>query len=119
LDRISQRIVAEFHGKISGSVLLFPLATAADVRPLNQRAELRLLAVLPEARGRGIGAALVSEEIGRARQSGTTALDLYTFEIMAVAIGLYERFGFYRLPDHDIESAPGLVALAYRLDITS
>ena len=50
------------------------------------------------ARGRGIGTLLMEECILRARRSGATALGLHTGDSMVVALPMYERRGFVRLP---------------------
>ncbi len=71
----AQQIVAEKEGIIVGSVLLYPPGTAfstPDEGPLTCP-EIRLLAVAPEARGQGIGTALMQECIRRARSLGPPA----------------------------------------------
>lgn len=109
-------IVAEQHGLIVGSVLLYPPAgdayTGAAISiPCP---EVRLLAVLPEMRGRGIGNALMRECERRARNAGATALGLHTMEIMQAAVHLYERMGFIRTPESDFRPGEGLLVLGYR-----
>ncbi len=79
--------------------------------------EVRLLAVAPSARGRGVGAALMNECIHRARSAGATALTLHTTDLMQAAMRLYERLGFERAHDLDLEPAPGIIAKGYRLDL--
>jgi ribosomal protein S18 acetylase RimI-like enzyme len=80
-------------------------------------AAIRLLAVHPAARGRGIGRALTEECIRRARAGGSRAVGLHTTEFMAVARAMYERMGFVRAPDFDFRPAPRLHVMAYRLDL--
>lgn len=36
---------------------------------------------------------------------------------MHVAKGMYERMGFIRIPEYDFHPAPGVVVMAYRLDL--
>jgi ribosomal protein S18 acetylase RimI-like enzyme len=76
-----------------------------------------LLAVAPSARGRGVGVALMNECIHRARSAAATALTLHTTDLMQAAMRLYERLGFERAHDLDLEPAPGLIAKGYRLDL--
>jgi GNAT superfamily N-acetyltransferase len=115
----AERIVAEQHGAIVGSVLLFPPAakaytgTAASV----DYPEVRLLAVLPGARGRGVGAALIDECARRARRAGATTLGLHTMDMMRTAVRMYERMGFVRAPDLDFTPAEGVLVKGYRLDL--
>jgi GNAT superfamily N-acetyltransferase len=115
------QIVAEEDGRIVGSVLLYPAGTVF-ARPGGGSAtlvspEVRLLAVDPEARGKGVGAALMQACVARARESGTSNLTLHTTEIMQAAMRLYERMGFVRAPELDFEPAPGVVVKGYRLDV--
>ena len=116
-------IVAEAEGTLVGSVLLYPAGAekAAPGRGTSGRLahpEVRLLAVAPSARGRGVGRRLMDECVRRARASGTTALTLHTTDMMRVAMQLYERMGFVRATNLDFEVATGVVVKAYWLDLT-
>ena len=115
------QIVAEEEGRIVGSVLLYPGGTVIS-RPGGgsttlSSPEVRLLAVAPEVRGKGVGAALMQECVTRAHASGTASLTLHTTDIMQAAMRLYERMGFVRAPELDFEPAPGVVVKGYRLDV--
>jgi ribosomal protein S18 acetylase RimI-like enzyme len=77
---------------------------------------VRLLAVAPEARGQGIGTALMKECIRRARQGGAACLNLHTTDMMQVAIRMYERMGFVRAPELDFHPDPNVTVKAYRLE---
>jgi GNAT superfamily N-acetyltransferase len=115
----AQQIVAEVEGIIVGSVLLYPPGTAFSTPDEGTLTcpEVRLLAVAPEARGQGIGTALMGECIRRARMLGAVCLNLHTTDIMHVAKGMYERMGFVRAPDLDFHPDPGVTVKAYRLDL--
>ena len=76
---------------------------------------IRMLGVLPEAQGRGIGRALMDESIRIAREHGKTLLTLNTTERMAVAQRMYESMGFTRLPDWRV--SPEFTLLSYQLEI--
>jgi GNAT superfamily N-acetyltransferase len=78
---------------------------------------VRLLAVAPEARGQGIGTALMKECIRRARRLGAGCLNLHTTVVMQVAMRMYERMGFVRAPDLDFHPDPSITVKAYRLDL--
>jgi GNAT superfamily N-acetyltransferase len=99
----AQRIVADDHGTLIGSVMLFPAETAAygEYTEALPAPELRLLAVPESARGRGVGRALVEECIHRARRGGASELGLHTSKSMAIARDLYLRMGFERAPELD------------------
>jgi predicted N-acetyltransferase YhbS len=112
-----QRLVAEDGGKVVGSVLLYPAGTASGGPDAGAWPEIRLLAVAPVARGRGIGSALVRECVRCAGAAGATAVSLHTTDMMQVAMAMYERMGFVRSPETDLQPAPGVTAKGYRLDI--
>src|SRR5829696_5554053 len=99
------RIVAELDARIVGSAALYAPDSAAygSLASLTPWPEVRLVAVDPAVRGRGIAYALVEECIVRARASGATALGLHTSRSMRAAKQLYERMGFVRDPEHDFQ----------------
>jgi len=113
-------IVAELGNELVGSVLLFPGESAAygDWVERANFPELRLLAVKPSAQRRGIGNLLINECIQRARQAGATALGLHTSDSMSVALPMYVRRGFVRVPELDFDVEGGEVVKAFRLDLT-
>ena len=110
-----ERIVAEREGTIIGSILLYPALTNAysGVSVGASWPEVRLLAVAPVARGQGVGSALMDECERRARRVGATMLGLHTMEVMQVAIGMYERRGFERVPELDFSPAQGILVKGY------
>jgi predicted N-acetyltransferase YhbS len=118
----AEQVVAERGGIIVGTVLLYParmvFTTPKGASVTLEAPEVRLLAVAPEARGQGVGAALMRECIRRARQSGAAALTLHTTEMMAVAMRMYERMGFIRAPELDFHPAKNITIKGYRLDLT-
>ena len=82
-----QAWLAERHGEIVGSVFLVRGEVAGT-------GKLRLLYVEPNARGLGIGAALVAACVARAKEFGYRALILWTNDILVAARRLYEAAGF-------------------------
>ncbi len=115
----AERIVAEREGRLLGSVALFP--PAADVYPRDAAPvswpELRLLAVAPEARGAGVGQALVEECVRRARRMGASELGLHTSRSMPAAMRMYHRLGFVRAPERDFRPPGGELVEGYRLPL--
>jgi predicted N-acetyltransferase YhbS len=109
----AQQLVARRAGQIVGGVLLYP----PDVAAGHPDPVVRLLAVHPDQRGAGVGTALMQACIRRARQSGAPTLVLYTSVLMRAAIRLYERLGFTRAPELDVEAALGLIIIGYRLNL--
>jgi predicted N-acetyltransferase YhbS len=115
------QIVAEENGRVVGTVLLY-LAGTAIARPGKTPVtltwpEVRLLAVAPAARGRGIGTALMHECVRRARQAGAKALTLHTTDMMQSAMRLYERMGFRRAQELDFQPVPGVTIKGYCLGL--
>jgi predicted N-acetyltransferase YhbS len=118
-EEVAERIVAEREGRVVGCVMLFPPESRAytGVGDGAGIPELRLLAVAEEARGEGIGEALVRECVRRARRMGATALGLHTSESMRAAIRMYGRMGFARDPEHDFHPPGAELVQAFRLEI--
>lgn len=75
--------------------------------------EFRMLAVDPEARGCGVGAALVTAVLQRAVGVGARRVVLCSAERMRAAHRLYARLGFIRLPERDWYPVPALKLLAF------
>jgi GNAT superfamily N-acetyltransferase len=117
----AELIVCEQQGRLHGAVTfyrpgafaLFPSGWAC----------FRLLAVSPQARGSGVGRALVDEAIARARGVGAEAMGIHNVGFMKAALALYDRLGFTREPRFDFQW-PGagrdgspLTVNAYRLPL--
>ena len=116
----AEQLVAEHGGAIVGTVLLYPPRRMR----LSEREslempwpEVRLLAVAPSARGRGVGAALMRECVRRVRLAQGATLSLHTTDLMRTAMRMYERMGFVRAPELDFHPAPGVTVKGYRLDL--
>ncbi|HET7457528.1 MAG TPA: GNAT family N-acetyltransferase [Gemmatimonadaceae bacterium] len=118
-DGAAERIVAVHDGTLVGSVFLYPPQASAygDLAGRATSPELRLLAVAPEARGLGVGRALVDECVRRARRAGARELGLHTSATMRVAMRMYERMGFVRAPEHDFQPEGAEVVEGYRLPL--
>jgi ribosomal protein S18 acetylase RimI-like enzyme len=115
----SDVLVAESAGHIVGCVTfvdgLKPLSEVDD----PDAATIRMLGVATEARGRGIGEALVRACVDRARSSERKRVRLNTRTSMTGAHRLYERLGFRRDREHDWSPAPGILLLAYVLELNA
>jgi GNAT superfamily N-acetyltransferase len=117
----AEQFVAVQDDLLVGTVLLFPAGsrlTGPDGVGVSLIwPEIRLLAVAPAARGRGVGAALIRECLRRARQAGATAITLHTTDMMRVAQGMYVRMGFEHAPEIDFQPAPGITIKGYRFEV--
>ncbi|MCV0428144.1 MAG: GNAT family N-acetyltransferase [Roseibium sp.] len=80
-------LAKDAEGTILGCVGLRP----SDV---DGTCEMKRLYVLPEGRGRGVGAALVDRVLDAAREAGYKSMVLDTLPTMAGAIKLYKAAGF-------------------------
>ena len=107
----AELLVAELDGRIVGSVTMFSGWRGAQ----EGTAGVRLLSVLPDSRGSGVGRALMEACVERARSNGKSRLILTTTQEMAVLRDLTERMGFERAPDLDHEPAPGVRYQGYAL----
>jgi ribosomal protein S18 acetylase RimI-like enzyme len=68
---------------------------------VDERTPELAIAVVPNARGRGVGAKLLDALLDRARAEGYDAISLSVDRNNAGAIGLYERYGFERVGEED------------------
>ena len=75
---------------------------------VDERTPELAIAVVPSARGKGVGTALLEALLGRAREAGYPTLSLSVDRNNAGAIELYERHGFSRVG----EDADSLTMLA-------
>jgi ribosomal protein S18 acetylase RimI-like enzyme len=105
------------HGRIVGTVMLQGWPQGGEILAGPEEAEIRALAVSPEARGTGVGRALLAAVIERAARDGIRHLVLLTQADMKAAHHLYEEAGFGRLPERDWSPEPGVTLLAYGLTL--
>jgi ribosomal protein S18 acetylase RimI-like enzyme len=78
-------------------------------------AEIRMLVVAPDARGRGLGEALVRACLDRARADGVPLMRLSTQADMVRALPIYRRLGFVRTPERDWSPVAGVDLFTYEL----
>jgi ribosomal protein S18 acetylase RimI-like enzyme len=109
-------VAADPGGALLGCVTYVP-GPGNPFAELEQDGEagFRMLGVVAEARGRGVGEALVRACIARARAEGRRGLAITTSPLMLAAHRLYERLGFVRAPGRDFEPVPGIRLWAYVL----
>lgn len=84
--------VGELDGKVVGCCGIYPTEGLPE-----DCVELVKFYLSPEARGQGIGKALMERSIASARQLGFHTLYLESLSAFSRAISLYEKYGFVRL----------------------
>lgn len=114
-DATAQVLVAVLGDRVVGAVTVALGGGPWAERSAPGEAEIRMLAVHPDARGAGIGESLVRACIDAARAHAAGVLRLSTEPEMTSAHRLYERLGFVRTPAYDWEPVPGVVLLGYEL----
>jgi GNAT superfamily N-acetyltransferase len=102
--------IAELDGRRVGCVF----CVAAD----ETTAQLRILLVHPDARGRGLGVRLTEECVGFARRVGYTQMRLWTNHPLVAARGIYLAAGFRLVAEEQHTSfGADLVGQVYELDL--
>ena len=100
VDAATVLVAADEDGAIVGTITLAvagsPYAEIAEA----DEVELRMLAVDPAARGRGVGEALLRHALAHARAAGSPVI-LSTMPAMHTAQRMYDRLGLHRLPGRD------------------
>jgi ribosomal protein S18 acetylase RimI-like enzyme len=111
-------VAVDGDDRVLGSVTLSPPGSPYREISRAGEGEFRMLAVDPQARGRGIGEALARWCIERSRNLGDRRMVLCTQRENATAIRLYARLGFVRLPERDWSPVQGVDLVAYVLDLS-
>lgn len=80
-------------------------------------AGIRMLAVAPDAQGRGVGSALAAACVEVARQRGARRIVLHSTPWMTGAHRIYGRLGFRRAPERDFTPLPDIPLLGFELPL--
>jgi ribosomal protein S18 acetylase RimI-like enzyme len=113
----AELLVADDDGRVLGTVTFVP-----DGGPLGEiaephEAEFRMLAVDPEAHGRGVGTALLRRVLDDSRRHGSAGVVCSSLPEMRAAHRIYARLGFRRVPERDWSQVPGVELLAFVLTL--
>jgi GNAT superfamily N-acetyltransferase len=118
-EKAELMVAVDDQDKILGTVTYAPYGSPyAEHTESPEGAAFRMLVVDPDARGRGVGEALVGWCVERARTSGVRSLRLSTQPTMTAAARLYLRLGFVRTPERDWSPEPDVDLITYELGIT-
>jgi ribosomal protein S18 acetylase RimI-like enzyme len=118
--REAEVYVAELPGRpgaLAGTVTFCPQGSPWCELARPGEGEFRMLAVAPDARRRGVAAALVSVCVERSRELGYAAVVLSSMPVQQSAHRLYERLGFRRTPGLDWSPHADVDLLAFRRDL--
>ena len=111
-------LVAVEHGQVLGCVTLVDDPSSPWSEGLVAgEVGVRMLGVAPDARGRGIGSALLLACLDRARSAGAATAVLHSTDSMTAAHRIYERAGFLRAPGRDVLISPELRLMAFTLEL--
>lgn len=102
---------------IVGTIMLQIWPHTGPVVTSPDEAEIRALAVRPDAQRQGVARDLLQCALDRADWLGVRQLVLCTAPEMRGAHRLYAQAGFARLPERDWSPAPGVTLLVYGLNI--
>lgn len=121
-DQTITPIIAEENGKILGAVLYcepYEKPMGGDTMVINPYPEMRLLAVPPESRDRGIANKLIQFCEQRAVAEGYPIMTLHTTVLMQTAKQMYERRGYKRYENIDFEPVSGFHVWGYQKDLSA
>lgn len=116
-DREAELWVAEVDGVVVGTVTIAPEGSPWRELGRPGEGEFRMLAVAPEAQGRGVGEALVRHTVDRFRDAGHTRVVLCSLQDMTAAHRIYRRLGFERATELDWSPGEGVHLIAFALDL--
>lgn len=109
----TERVGAFINGEMIGSVLLCRRSMRGD------HPEIRLLAVSPSARNKGIARLLMKECESRLVERGHEKVVLHTTDLMNTARAMYERSGYTRFEAEDFSPVPGFTVMGYIKSLNS
>jgi ribosomal protein S18 acetylase RimI-like enzyme len=114
-ERAQVYVLDDDAGRLVATVTMSPYGSAYSQVARPGELEFRMLAVEPAAAGRGIGSSLVAFCAAQALARGDRALVLCVVDANRSAIRLYERLGFTREPERDLQVTPETYLCVFRL----
>ena len=109
-------VAEDDDGTVLGSVTRCPPGSPWREISRPGEGEFRMLAVGPEARGRGVGEALARHVLALCAEAGERVVVISSLTEMAAAHRIYARLGFRRLPERDWSPAPDVRLIAFARD---
>ena len=108
---------AEDSDEIMGSVTVCPPGSPWREIGRDGEGEFRMLCVAPQARGTGVGGALLDLVVAHFRSAGASRVVMSTLPTMRAAHRIYERAGFVRMPERDWSPVANVHLMAYGLEL--
>lgn len=105
--------VAADDGRLLGNVTYCPPGSPWREIGRTDEGEFRMLAIDPDARGRGAGTTLARHCEERARDHGATGMAISSLAEMTDAHRIYTRLGYARDPGRDWSPLPGVDLIAF------
>ena len=118
--REGRLLVAEdlSDGTLVGTASVLPFGSSLARQAVKGEYELRLLAVLPQARRTGIGWNFLQAARAIAQEAGADRLVLDTADFNDTSQALYRKFGFVRRPEREkLRTASGTPLVVFTLDL--
>jgi ribosomal protein S18 acetylase RimI-like enzyme len=116
--REAELLVAVEDGNVLGTVTWCPPTSPwRELATEQDQAEFRMLSVAAAGRRRGVGRALVTACLERARAERMREVLLSSLPQMTSAHALYREFGFVRTPELDHSPKPHVHLWAFRLTL--
>jgi ribosomal protein S18 acetylase RimI-like enzyme len=110
-------LVAVQDGRLVGAVTVATRLGPWAEQAVPGEAVVRMLVVAAEARGTGVGEALMRAAVERSREDGCSLVRLSSQDESQAAHRLYERLGFVRVPSLDWRPLPDVLLRAFALPI--
>ncbi len=110
-------VAVDETGAVLGSTTLV-LDTNSEMAEWDEdgTAGFRMLAVAPEAQGKGVGRLLTDYCIKAAKSAGKTAVLIHSRDVMEAARKIYSDYGFVRHPEIDF-AVENITLDGYRLEL--
>ncbi|MFP2900191.1 GNAT family N-acetyltransferase [Corallococcus sp. 4LFB] len=108
-------LVAEVDGELAGTVALYPPGAPGTEAWLPRTADLRALATSVRFQGQGLAQPLLAETEALAKRWGVDAISLHVRRGAKGVARMYERRGYQRAPEGDIDRLPDVYLEAYLL----
>lgn len=112
---VARVLVAEVDGEVVGTVALFPPGAPGSEAWTPNTADLRHLATAVRYHGMGLGRPLLDAVEDIARQWGVDAIALHVRRGVQGVAEMYQRRGYVRTPEGDLDHLPLVYLEAFLL----